>query len=601
MQNLITEKNTFGMSPAQHESIVRRWLENFHLAVRDGIQLNDLFLPECYWRDTLGLSWELRTFSGKDTVARNLSASATMAGMTNIRVDTPSSSPQIVVRAGIKTLETFFSYDTDVARCRGIFRLCADPERPGDWLCWTFFTAAVELIGFEEQIDRNRPIGQSYSRDFRGPNWLDKRINASTYIDRDPTALVVGGGQAGLSIAARLTQLGVDTLIIDKNKRIGDNWRNRYHALTLHNQLQVNHLPYLPFPPTWPTYIPKDMLALWFESYAAVMELNFWTRSELTSADYDSNQGLWKANVKQSDGAIRTLSPRHIIMATGVSGIPNLPKIDTLDHFRGPVLHSSQYRDGDDWSDKQAIVIGCGNSGHDISQDLFSSGAHVTMVQRSPSLVVDIEPSAQFPYKLYDEDRSTDECDFITTSMPLPLTRRAHQHFTKQAREADQQLLDGLNKIGFKLDFGEDDTGWQFKYLTRGGGYYFNVGCSNLLVEGKVDLVQFDDINRFEHDGMIMADGRKVEADLIVLATGYKPQEHLVSHLFGDEVAERVGPIWGYGSGLELRNMYCQTRQPGLWFIAGSFAQCRINSKYLALQIKAIEEGLTRPQKSTST
>ena len=238
---------------------------------------------------------------------------------------------------------------------------------------------------------------------------------------------------------------------------------------------------------------------------------------------------------------------------------------------------------------------------HDISQDLFSSGAHVTMVQRSPSLVVDIEPSAQFPYKLYDEDRSTDECDFITTSMPLPLTRRAHQHFTKQAREADQQLLDGLNKIGFKLDFGEDDTGWQFKYLTRGGGYYFNVGCSNLLVEGKVDLVQFDDINRFEHDGMIMADGRKVEADLIVLATGYKPQEHLVSHLFGDEVAERVGPIWGYGSGLELRNMYCQTRQPGLWFIAGSFAQCRINSKYLALQIKAIEEGLTRPQKSTST
>ena len=79
--------------------------------------------------------------------------------------------------------------------------------------------------------------------------------------------LVIGGGQAGLSIAARLKQLNVDTLIVDREKRIGDNWRKRYHALTLHNQVQVNHLPYMPFPPNWPTYIPKDKLANWFEAY----------------------------------------------------------------------------------------------------------------------------------------------------------------------------------------------------------------------------------------------------------------------------------------------------------------------------------------------
>ena len=102
--------------------------------------------------------------------------------------------------------------------------------------------------------------------------------------------LVIGGGQAGLSIAARLKQLQVDTLIVDREARIGDNWRHRYHALTLHNQVQVNHLPYMPFPPNWPIYIPKDKLANWFEAYVESMELNFWTATEFEGGNYDEAQ-----------------------------------------------------------------------------------------------------------------------------------------------------------------------------------------------------------------------------------------------------------------------------------------------------------------------
>ncbi|MEK9849504.1 MAG: NAD(P)/FAD-dependent oxidoreductase [Candidatus Puniceispirillum sp.] len=590
------------MSALPPSAIAQSWLDHLGhaLASSTASTLQPLFQKDSFWRDALGLSWQIQTIGGDAKIADHLLSAAQAAGLADLQMDNSQTAPMLVTRAGISALEAFFRFETKYVRGRGIFRLCQDPDDQSVWRCWNFFTAAEELIGFEEKIGRKRPTGQSYSRDFRGPNWLDKRMAARAYDDRDPQVLVVGGGQAGLSIAARLTQLGVDTLIVDKNEKVGDNWRNRYHALTLHNQLHVNHLPYLPFPITWPTYIPKDMLALWFDSYAATMELNFWTGSEVIAAQYDASQARWQASIKQRDGTIRRLAPRHIILATGVSGIPNLPSIDTLDHFAGPVLHSSQYRDGDDWAGKRAIVVGCGNSGHDISHDLWSSGAQVTMIQRSPSLVVNIEPSAQFPYKLYDEDRSTEECDFITTSMPLPVTKKAHQQFTRQSRDADKQLLDGLTEIGFKLDFGEDDTGWQFKYLTRGGGYYFNVGCSNLLVEEKVNLVQFDQIAHFDTDGMTMKDGRKVGADLIVLATGYKPQEHLVEQLFGKSVADRVGPIWGFGNGFELRNMYCQTGQPGLWFIAGSFAQCRINSKYLALQIKAVEEGLMPAKRADS-
>lgn len=584
--------------------IVDDWLCRFNAALHQTSSaagdapagFADLFHDNSFWRDALALSWQLQTISGAKDILNSLPAAATKAGISAITLDPQATAPRLVTRAGSDAIEAFFTFTTDAAHCRGILRLNADDSQPDHYRAWTLFTAIDALIGFEEKTDRNRPTGQSYSRDFRGPNWLDKRLAAASYENHDPAVLVVGGGQAGLAIAARLTQLGIDTLIVDKNSRVGDNWRNRYHALTLHNQLHVNHLPYMPFPPTWPTYIPKDMLALWFESYAAAMELNFWTQCEVTKASYDDKTERWRVALRTADGGKRHMSPRHMIMATGVSGIPNLPKIDSLSAFQGPAVHSSQYHDGEDWSGKHAIVIGCGNSGHDISQDLYSSGAKVTMIQRSPSLVVNIEPSAQFPYKLYDEDRSTDECDFITTSMPTPLVKQAHRHFTKAARETDKALLDGLENIGFKLDFGDDDTGWQFKYLTRGGGYYFNVGCSDLLAEGKIDLVQFDQIDQFTDHGMVMKDGRKVDADIVIMATGYKPQEYLVSKLFGDEIAARIGPIWGFGDGMELRNMYCQTGQPGLWFIAGSFAQCRIYSKYLALQIKALEEGIIQPQ-----
>ncbi len=404
---------------------------------------------------------------------------------------------------------------------------------------------------------------------------------------------MVGGGQAGLAIAARLTQLDVDTLVVDRHARIGDNWRKRYHALTLHNQVQVNHLPYMPFPPNWPTYIPKDKLANWFELYVEAMELNFWTGTEFTGGTYDDAAGYWSVQLTLADGSRRDMRPRHIVMATGVSGIPHLPTFPGLADFGGTVVHSHAYDDAGAWAGKNAIVIGTGNSGHDIAQDLHSGGSSVTLVQRSPTLIVNIEPSAQIPYALYDEGPPLEDCDFIVTATPFALARESHILMTAEARELDQDLLDGLERRGFKLTFGADGTGWQFMYLTRGGGYYFNVGCSDLIVDGRVGLVQFSDIEGFLADGIRMRTGDTLPADMIVLATGFKGQDHLVGKLFGDELADRVGPVWGFDAGeLELRNMVTRTAQPGLWFIAGSFAQCRIYSKYLALQNKACEEGM---------
>ena len=539
----------------------------------------------------LALSWKLQTVNGAGAILRDLKAHAAGAAPRGFRIDPDRAAPRRVTRAGTVSIEAIFKFETAQGRGSGILRLIPDAADGNRLKAWTLLTALDELKGSEEQLGSSRPRGQSYSRDFRGPDWLDLRKASAAYADRDPVVLVVGGGQAGLAIAARLKQLQIDTLIVDRELRIGDNWRKRYHALTLHNQVQVNHLPYMPFPPNWPVYIPKDKLANWFETYVDAMELNYWTGTEFESGTYDAAQGRWSVVLRRADGSNRVMHPRHIVMATGVSGIANLPDIPTLKNFTGTVLHSSQYDDGEAWKGKRAIVIGTGNSGHDISQDLHSSGADVTLVQRSSTLVTNIEPSAQLAYAAYNEGTLEDN-DLIATSMPLALAKRSHVMLTEQSRNLDKDLLDGLTRVGFKLDYGEGGTGWQFKYLTRGGGYYFNVGCSDLVASGAIRLIQFADIDTFVADGVRMKSGERLSADLIVLATGYQPQEVLVRKLFGDEIAARVGPIWGFGEGQELRNMYTRTPQPGLWFIAGSLAQCRINSKYLALQIKAIEDGL---------
>ncbi|MEY9880245.1 flavin-containing monooxygenase [Bradyrhizobium sp. USDA 329] len=569
------------------------WLDEFERALGkpDSAPLNRLFLVDGFWRDVLALSWNLQTIAGSDTVVQQLTALAPRAAPSHFTIAPNRAPPRWVTRAGTNTIEAIFDFETALGRGSGILRLVPD-STDGDRLkAWTLLTALDELKGFEEQLGTSRPRGQAYSRDFRGPNWLDLRNASRDYADRNPAVLVVGGGQAGLAIAARLKQLKVDTLIVDREARIGDNWRRRYHALTLHNQVQVNHLPYMPFPPSWPTYIPKDKLANWFEAYVDAMELNFWTGTELEGGAYDEASGHWTVTLRRADGSRRTMHPRHVVMATGVSGIANVPDIPTLDNFKGALVHSSRYEDGENWTGKRAIVIGTGNSGHDIAQDLYSSGAEVTLVQRSSTLVTNIEPSAQLAYATYNEGTLEDN-DLIAASMPTPLAKKTHVMLTEQSRQLDKELLDGLRRVGFKLDFGEAGTGWQFKYLTRGGGYYFNVGCSNLIVEGKIKLRQFSDIESFVTNGARMKDGSTIAADLIVLSTGYKPQEYLVRQLFGDAIADRVGPIWGFGDGFELRNMYARTKQPGLWFIAGSLAQCRINSKYLALQIKAVEEGI---------
>lgn len=575
-------------------SEVDNWLKSFNESILqqknkdESIKiLSNLFFEDSHWRDILALTWKIQTVSGKSKIIEDLYNNILDVSAKDFQIDQERTPPREVIRGGKSVIEVILKFNTKFGKSEGIVRLYEDHEEKRQFKAWSFLTALSELNN-----SNNKEL-EKYQNTLEGPNWLDKRNKDRLFNNRQPEVIVVGSGQAGLSIAARLKQQDIDTLIVDKNERVGDNWRNRYHSLKLHNQTHVNHLPYMPFPSTWPTYIPKDKLAGWFEYYVESMELNVWTNTRFIGAEYKEDKKYWNVKLKLPDGTIKVMKPKHIVMAVGVSSVPNRTKITGINDYKGKVIHSVDYDSGKDYNGKNVLVYGTGTSAHDVAQDLYVHGANVKIVQRSPSMVVNVEPSAQLPYQLYSEGPNIDDCDLITISTPLQVLKKTHQLLTEKTKRIDKPLLDKLTSVGFNLEYGEENSGWQFKYLTRGGGYYFNVGASDLIADGKIKVIQFSDIEKFVSPGIEMKSGEKFNIDLMVTATGYKGQEYVVEELFGKSVVDKIGPIWGFDDERqELRNMWMQTKQPGLWFHAGSLAQCRIFSKFLALQIKAIQDGI---------
>jgi cation diffusion facilitator CzcD-associated flavoprotein CzcO len=394
--------------------------------------------------------------------------------------------------------------------------------------------------------------------------------------------------------------LGIEAIAIDQNDRVGDNWRKRYHQLVLHDPVWYDHMPYLKFPPQWPIFTPKDKLAQFFEAYATLLELNVWTRTSIVDTKWDDTTKSWTVAVerKKEDGSVekRTFHPRHIIQATGHSGKKNMPTMKGIENFKGDRLcHSSEFPGAQENSKgKKAIVVGSCNSGHDIAQDYLEKGYDVTIVQRSSTHVVSSKAITDIALKgIYSEDGpEVDDADLLIHGLPTPVLKAIQVTVCEKQAEHDKEILDGLDKAGFKVDRGPDGAGLFFKYFQRGGGYYIDVGASKLIAEGKIKVKHGQEIDTVLPHGLRFADGSELEADEIIFATGYQNMRTQTRVMFGDEIADQVGDVWGFNNEGEMRIMWQKSGHPGFWFHGGNLAICRYYSKLLALQIKGLEEGL---------
>ncbi|UZW57483.1 NAD(P)/FAD-dependent oxidoreductase [Sphingobium sp. JS3065] len=575
--------NNETVSAGNGSDMFDKWCASFNAAVAadDSAALGALFAEDSYWRDMLTLDERIQTAHGPAAIADMFAGRASPA--TSLRITSLGDARKEKI-PGVGDVEgKFVRYETDRVLGHGYLRLGSGLQQ-----AFTLVTAVRELKGYPEKSLTHRDSESHRSGPEAVSNWLDKRVEHLTYKDRDPQVLIVGAGHAGLTVAARLQHLGVDALIIDRSDRVGDNWRSRYHSLTLHNEICCNHLPYMPFPESWPVFLPKDKLAGWLEYYAEAMELNVWNRTTFLSGEYDEAAGRWTARVEMADGSVRTMHPSHVIMAIGVSGIPNIPVIPGQDDFRGQILHSSAFNSDVDVAGKAVVVVGAGTSAHDIAQDVYLRGGKPVLVQRSSVTVVSVEQSglAYGAFRRFEGQQSIEETDLMVAN-PFDLVRRVHGELSKTMAEGDADLLRKLEKVGFLLDNGEDDTGFFMKLIRSLSGYYLNVGASDLIIEGKIGLRAGVRLESLGTDTAILSDGTQLEADLVVLGTGYRPLQDAVGSMFGPEVAEKVGPIWGLGPDNEMMGMWARTGQPGFFVAGGTFTMSRFYSRLTALLIKS--------------
>ncbi|CAD7699277.1 unnamed protein product [Ostreobium quekettii] len=579
------------MSAPTHEEQRRAWLDAFASALerRDVDAAASLFADECYWRDLVAFTWNLVTLEGRDAVAAMLTATL------------PAASPRgwaaegDAIESAEGVVEGRFNFETGAARCKGHVRL-----RGGR--CWTLTTTMDELIGHEERRGRRRETGRCTAAGTKSvgevgdPGW-------------QPYCLVVGGGQGGITVGARLGVLGVPVLVVDRLERPGDAWRRRYACLVTHDPVHADHLPYMPFPDHWPVFSTKDRMGDWLEAYATVMGLNYWGSTECRNAVYDEEGQRWTVTLNREGKEVKVY-PTHVVLATGLSGAPKVPEVPGAATFVGLQQHSSEFSSGKGWEGKRCVVVGAGNSALDICGDLWAHGAQVTMVQRSATLVVQSQTlTGRMLGKWYSEEAveagvTHEMADFAQSTVPYRLMPARSKVLFDEIRAANAEFYDGLSKAGFLLTFGPDGSGMPMRYLRRAAGSLIDTGNSELIASGKVRLKSGVEISNAEADALVLNDGTRLPADLVVYATGYGNMSEVVAKLLGQGVADRIGRVWGMGSGLdgdpgpwegELRNMWKPTRQPGLWIHAGMLALSRTYSRYLALQIKARFEGIPTP------
>ncbi|MER8429960.1 NAD(P)/FAD-dependent oxidoreductase [Mesorhizobium caraganae] len=557
------------------------------------------FQEDCYWRDLVTFTWNIKTMEGRDQVRDMLVSQLAKTKPSNWAIAKGEDASE---SDGV--LDGWISFETAVARGFGHIRL-------KDGKIWTLLTTMVELKGHEEPAGFDRPLGAKHGHGKNRPTWKEEREKEAAELGfkTQPYTLIIGGGQGGIALGARLRQLGVPTIIVEKNERAGDSWRRRYKSLCLHDPVWYDHLPYIDFPRNWPVFAPKDKIGDWLEMYAKVMELNYWSSSEAKSAVYDDKKKEWTVVVRR-DGKDITLKPKQLVLATGQSGKANMPNFKGMESFKGDQHHSSKHPGPDAYVGKKAVIIGSNNSAHDIAAALWEAGADVTMVQRSTTHIVksdtlmEIGLGSLYSEKAVESGMTTAKADLVFASLPYKILHEFQIPAYAEMKKRDASFYKGLEKAGFMLDWGDDGSGLFMKYLRRGSGYYIDVGASDLIIDGSIKLKSGVEVKEVKAHSVLLSDGSELPADLIVYATGYGSMNGWAADLISREVADKVGKCWGLGSNTtkdpgpwegELRNMWKPTQQEALWFHGGNLHQSRHYSQFLSLQLKARMEGIATP------
>ncbi|KAF2464232.1 FAD/NAD(P)-binding domain-containing protein [Lindgomyces ingoldianus] len=540
---------------------------------------------EALWRDSFALTGTLRTLYSPACIIPVWREVCNRRSPTSFELKIQSAN---IVRIGelaswVDAPFTFKTASTPRTTCSGIFSLV--PASSGTWKIWVIRTILEQLDG-ENDVDKLRACEQPFNRTMSTLN-----ANCTANGEDNPSSfdvVIVGGGQAGLSVAGRMKALDISYVVMEKNQEVGDNWKLRYGSARLHTIRQYSHLPFnRTFPSHYQEWLTKDDLAQGYKDWVKTYNINIWLSTRLLCGKWDHTSRRWTLQV-QRDGSHHEISSSYVILAVGAGGqIAVMPDYPDRDHFKGTVLHSAEYTDPSSFKEKNGIVVGTANTAHDVAEDMLVAGlASVTMVQRSPTYVLPYEYYQRVQELLYNENVSTDYADRMSFSNPLSISRLLALTCLHAAAREEPERFDALEASGFKLERYGDITHYIYE---RMGGHYMDVGASKKIADGLIKIKTDALPVRYTPNGLKFEDGEELPADLIVFATGFeRSMTRVVRQFFGEDVAQQVNDFWGVDEEGELIGAFKPNGHPGLWYHGGTLGHARYCSRFIALSIRAM-------------
>ncbi|KAL2378319.1 hypothetical protein RJZ90_006075, partial [Blastomyces dermatitidis] len=492
------------------------------------------FIGDALWKDLYSLTGLPRTFSTAKTIEAAWNDVSRIHKPSDFTF-TPGTAEIVRRMPKLSWVEARFTFQTrgcPASFCSGMVSLVPDGE--GGWKIWILRTILERLKG---HLDVDTPSPQA------------RIINPEA---NQFDCLVVGAGQCGLSTAGRLQSLGVNYLLIDKNDNIGDNWLLRYDSMKLHTLRAYAHLPFeRTFPESYPELLSKYDLAKRYKLWSDMLGINVWLSSQLTSGSWDKDGKRWNLIIRRKDGETCVVV-RHLVLATGAGG-------------QTPVAPTFPER---------ICVSMEGEVGSGAKSKLLHCDAMYEMLIRTD------EPQAR-----YNDTFPTDLADRIEYTTPLSIVNKMVMARFHAMVSQNTEQLDALERVGFRVKRCGSPISTLYE---EGGRHYIDVGTSAKVAQGLIKVKSGTAISSYSKDGLMFDDGSELEADIIILATGFEMSfRPTVARILGADIAARVEEFWGLDEEGEVRGAWKPIGHPGLWYMGGPFGHSRFFSRFVSLQIKA--------------
>ncbi|KAJ9675116.1 hypothetical protein PVL29_024171 [Vitis rotundifolia] len=313
----------------------------------------------------------------------------------------------------------------------------------------------------------------------------------------EEVVIIVGAGPSGLATSACLNVLSIPNIILEREDCFASLWKKRsYDRLKLHLGKQFCQLPHMPYPPGTPTFIPKAGFLQYLEDYVSHFQINPRYHRFVESASYDKVVGKWHIVAKNTlSDELEVYLGKFLVVATGENSEGLIPKIPGLDSFGGEFMHCSNYKNGKRFTNKEVLVVGCGNSGMEIAYDLWDHGAVTSVVVRNPVHVVTKEMVLLGMFLL--KYIPCKVVDYVTVSLA-------------------KLIYGDLSSYGLPRP---SEGPFYLKDVTRSSPI-IDVGTIEKIKKGEIQVVPT--ITKIEGDYVYFSDGKMNRFDAIIFATGYK-------------------------------------------------------------------------------